>query len=280
MKTLAVIKAALLVAVVLPIALAATLVALTSDAPAAARRAGPRTPAVGSASGVVQIAGEDVIVSVLVRASDASRASTEARAALKRNYPHAALASVLNTKARGGNTGFTVNGLVWDTLPVPVNYNDAGAPVAGALADLTAAMTTWDDVPTSSFAFAYAGDTDRCPSLIDECHASDQFDGHNDVGWVDLVDPNVLAVTFWGTKTREFDTAMNIHPPNFSWATGCPPSQAYSYSVQSVFTHELGRALGLGTSKDPSSIMYEPYQGHCTLGTDDVLGVSALYPEP
>jgi hypothetical protein len=277
MKTIAVMAAALLVVVVLPLALATTLFAtFTSRDPVAARRDGPQRP-VGSASGVIQVSGEDIIVSVLVVASDDAHADADAEAALERNYPHASESSTLNTKARGGNTGFTVNGLVWDALPVPVNYNDAGAPVTGALASLKAAIATWNDVPTSSFAFAYTGATTRCPSLIDECPGVSSFDGHNDVGWVDLADPNLLAVTFWGTKTKEFDAVLDN--ANFPWATGCPPAQAIGFSVQSVFTHELGRALGLGSSKDPSSIMYPPYQGYCALGLVDVQGVSALYPQ-
>jgi hypothetical protein len=235
---------------------------------------GAGSPVIATAAGIVRVGDEDVVVEVTVLASDAAHASHDAQAALARNYPQA---SALNTKARGGNTGFTVNGLIGNTLPVSFSDNDDGAPVTGALADLTAAMATWNDVPTSSFAFSYAGTTSRCPSLVDECPGAAAFDGHNDVGWLDLADPTLLGVTWWGTKSKEFDTALDN--ANFRWLTGCAAPLAGVYNVQAVYLHELGRALGLGTSKDPGSVMQTPYTGRCTLGAVDVEGVSALYPQ-
>ena len=233
-----------------------------------ASRGGGHTATIASASGVISVAGEDVIVDVTVAASDAEHGASEAQAALRRRFP-----SAQATRARGGNGSFTVNGLVASVLPVAVNYNDAGAPISGALADLTAAMMTWTDVPTSSFAYAYAGATTRCPSLVDECPGTTYFDGHNDVGWLDIADPSILGITWWGTKTAEFDMAIDNR--NFTWFTGCTAN----YSLQSVYLHELGHALGLGHSKDPSNIMYAVYSGpRCTLGAGDVQGVSTLYP--
>ena len=48
-----------------------------------------------------------------------------------------------------------------------------------------------------------------------------------------------------------------------------------------VSIHELGHALGLAHSTNPSSIMYETYQHHNTkpfkMPLDDILGIRAIY---
>jgi hypothetical protein len=157
---------------------------------------------------------------------------------------------------------------------VTVNYNHAGNGLGGAKTELLAAMSTWGAVSTSSFSFATGADTTRCPSLVQECRGPQKYDGHNDIGWININDPSVLGVTWYSTTRDEFD--MAIDNTNFTWVAGC----AGNYSLQTVYLHELGHALGLGHSSDTSAVMYAYYGGpHCSLSQDDVNGVSSLYPD-
>ncbi len=228
-----------------------------------------------SAQGVVTIGGERVVVEVWVAVPRGADPAATARAALRRAYPEAAPL----TDAQ--SSGYTTTGLVWDTLPVVVTYNGAGTPsyldAATARTQLTTAMQTWTNVPTSSFAFADGGDTTRCPSLVKECPGPQFFDGHNDVGWIDIKDPSVLGVTWYSTSVDEFDMAIDNR--NFTWSVTCTDVSG-QFDLQTVYLHELGHALGLGHSSDPQAVMYAYYLGaRCALSQDDIDGVSALYPE-
>lgn len=228
-----------------------------------------------SAQGAATIGGQRVIVEVWVAVPAGADPAATARAALRRAYPEAAPL----TDAQ--SSGYTASGLVWDVLPVTVNYNGGGRPsylaASTARAQLTTAMQTWTDVPTSSFAFADGGNTTRCPSLVKECPGPQAFDGHNDVGWIDIKDPSVLGVTWYSTSIDEFDMAIDNR--NFTWSTTCA-NVSGQYDLQTVYLHELGHALGLGHSSDAQAVMYAYYSGaHCALSQDDIDGVSALYPE-
>lgn len=228
-----------------------------------------------SAQGVVSIGGQRVVVEVWVAVPAGADPAATARGALRRAYPEAAPL----TDAQ--SSGYTTTGLLWDVLPVVVNYNGAGRPsylgAAAARAQLTAAMQTWTDVPTSSFTFADGGDTTRCPSLVKECPGPQAFDGHNDVGWIDIKDPSVLGVTWYSTSIDEFDMAIDNR--NFTWSVTCTDVSG-QYDLQTVYLHELGHALGLGHSSDAQAVMYAYYTGaRCALSQDDIDGVSALYPE-
>jgi hypothetical protein len=255
-------------------ALAAVAVAalwLAFGGPAEGRQ---QTPLAAAARGVVTIDGERVIVEIWAAVPAGADPEVAARAALRRAYPEAALL----TDAQ--SSGYTTTGLIWDVLPVWVNYNGSGRPSylseSTARNQLTQAMQTWTDVATSSFAFADGGDTIRCPSLVKECPGRQFFDGYNDVGWIDISDPSVLGVTWYSTTIDEFDMAIDNR--NFTWSTTCT-NVSGQFDLQTVYLHELGHGLGLGHSSDTQAVMYAYYTGaHCQLAQDDVDGVSALYP--
>ncbi len=181
------------------------------------------------------------------------------------------------------SSNFTTTGLVWpqffDSNPsnnfVTQYYNPASDPTSGGETALLNSQATWSSVPTSSFAFQYGGQTTRCPSLVRECPGPQFFDGKNDVAWLALSGCCTLGVTWWGTTTPEADMALNT---NFSWNTGCTDVSG-SFDAQTVFTHENGHVAGLGHSDDPNAVMYPYYLGaRCTLGQDDINGISFLYP--
>jgi hypothetical protein len=155
-------------------------------------------------------------------------------------------------------------------------YNPTGDPTGGGLAALQNTHNTWNAVSSSSFAFSYEGTTTRCPSLVNECPGAQVFDGLNDVAWLDLGRCSIfrctLGVTWFSTSgADEADMALNTR---VSWKTN-----GSDYDVETVLLHENGHAAGLGHSENVQAIMYAYYQGvRQTLHSDDITGISALYP--
>jgi len=260
-------RIATLTAALVGVALALSLIASTT-ARGPAQPA--RSPLVAAVHGRVHVDGRDLIVEILVAVPDGADADAAAHAALHRAYPEA-----LPLTDGAQATGYTTNGLVWTDPPPPVvvNYNAAGSPLAGAKTDLLAAMTSWSTVATSSFSYVYGADTTRCPSLVKECPGGQTLDGNHDVGWADIADSSVLGVTWYSTSADEFDIILDN--ANFVWAAACTGN----YSLQTVYLHELGHAVGLGHSEVTTAVMYAYYSGpRCALAQPDIDGVSALYP--
>lgn len=230
--------------------------------------------------GIVKVNGQDTIVEILVAIQPGENPEAGARAALLRAYPD----------ARPINSAeFSTTGLVWDVFSdantsnnfVTVNYNPQGTP--GNLNNhrnvWLASQVTWTNVTTSKFVYQDGGDTTRCPSLVRECPGPQYFDSKNDVGWLDIKDPSILGVTWYGTSTDEFD--MVLDNQNFSWFVGDPGSiPSNAFDAQTVWLHEFGHGFGLGHSNVAGAVMEPFYDGvRRVLHQDDINGINFLYPE-
>jgi hypothetical protein len=157
-----------------------------------------------------------------------------------------------------------------------MNYNPADDRLAGesvnGLASLTTAAAAWNGVSTSSFVFDTSGTTTVCPSLVRECPGRQTTDGTNDFAWMSIKGRNTLGVTWYNTSVPETDMALNL---NFTWAS----DGVADFDAQTVIQHELGHVLGLGHSTVSGSLMEAVYDGvRRALTTDDIAGITALYP--
>lgn len=261
-------------------ALALALAFATAPAPATPHEPPSRLVA---AHATVDVAGEPALVTLLLEVGPREDARAVAEAALPAVDAEARLTDGQTTV----ELPFAMTGVVWDDLPVVVNYNDARAADTGAggkaarLDALRAAMNTWNAVPTSFFEFSFGTNTTRCPSLADACPGPKSFDGKNDVGWVDLSERRVLASTTSGLRRDEFDMVINRRAGR--WYAG-PLERAPIggwYDLETVLLHELGHALGLDHSATTHSVMYAGYLGvRRALTLDDVYGITILYPRP
>jgi hypothetical protein len=236
---------------------ASALFAAPTAAGAADRQAGDR---VVSAHGTKQIDGQTVYLEILVVVKPGQSESAAKDRALKAQ------------KAKTVSSRYAFTGLVWDNATTTQRYNPSGQPVNGQSA-LGATMTTWNNAG-SRFRFVNGGTTSTCPSLVPGCPGGQRFDGQNGVGWAALED-GTLGVTVYNPSIDEADMGINTRYP---WNLGCQELPT-SYDLQTVLLHENGHVVGLDHSNDINAIMYPSYQqADCTLGTDDINGIRALYP--
>ena len=229
------------------------------------------------ASGFGKVPGRDLIVHVWVVVPPGANANEVADEAVRRQG-----ARPIDSEE------FATNGLVWDQFSdndpgndfVLVNYNSKGVPdnVSDERTTWLASEATWTAVPTSGFVFTDGGDTGRCPSLVRECKGPQKFDGNNDVGWLNIAEPGILGVTWFGTQTDEFD--MVLDNENFTWyvgeSTGIPSG---AIDAETVWLHEFGHGLGLSHSAVEGAVMEPFYDGvRRAPHQDDVDGITFLYP--
>jgi hypothetical protein len=246
--------------------LALAVAVLASAALPAAASAAPRT---ASATGVAEVAGEEMFVEVVVKVPAGQSARHATRAALAEQG-----ARPEQPPGGGGPGGPGFTGLVWDVLPVMQNYNPGGEPVP-AQPLLTATQAAWSSVPRSDFAMSFGGQTSRCPSIVRECPGRQLLDGFNDVGWTRLPG-GTLGVT-WSTigGADEADMALSTRVP---WSTGCINVPG-AFDAQTVLLHENGHVAGLDHASSTASVMYPSYQGaRCSLGALDAQAIRTLYP--
>jgi len=173
------------------------------------------------------------------------------------------------------------NMIFWDNLvdedtsndTISVEYSHLSTPsylVQSEVFEAVAGATqTWASAQGTNVVFSLSEGHDRCPSLIAECPGERKFDGHNDIGWIGLNAPGVLATTSFGTQTDEFDIALD--PGEAAWNS--------DIDLGTIILHELGHALGLAHSEVAGSVMEASYTGPRTsLQESDVAAISNLYP--
>ncbi len=230
---------------------------------------------IASAIGIAEIQGQDVFVEVLVLVAEGRSAEAATAAALAAQGARPFALDDIESQE------FTFTGLFWESLPVVQYYNDSNEPagIDGETA-LQNTQNMWNSVATSAFDSTYAGATSRCPSLVDECPGPQSFDTYNDVAFLALKPCNIafgctIGVTWSGVNIDEADMAITT---KVAWNDTCSDVSG-TLEVQTVIGHEEGHVVGLGHSSDPLALMHTPYSGaQCSLGADDIAGVSALYP--
>ena len=261
----------------------ATLVALAAVGLGATSGEAAPGARVVSALGVKETGGQRLFVHVAALVPPGVTDAAAAKAALAAQNARPATPGDLDSAE------FQTTGLVWDQYTdsnsgndfVTQHYNPANDPTGGGEAALLNTHDTWSNVSTSAFAFAYGGQTDRCPSLVDECSGPQAFDGFNDVAWLSLSGPCnavlgcTLGVTWFSTDIDEADMALNTKA---RWSLGCT-NQGNLIDTETVLLHENGHVAGLAHSEVQEAVMYASYQGaRCSLHQDDIDGISFLYP--
>jgi hypothetical protein len=187
--------------------------------------------------------------------------------------------------------------LRWKDTPVRWYATEQGAANVSATAFQAAvsrAFDTWQNVPTASISFSFAGFTAAAP--FDE-------DGISVLGFVDRSEPEferVLGATSFviDDVTGEIVESDIFFNSAFQWSTS-DAGQSGRFDLQSVATHEIGHFLGLGHSAigetEPrssggrrvlasSAVMFPISFGTVntadrTLQPDDIAGASDLYPD-
>jgi len=196
----------------------------------------------------------------------------------------------------GMSLGDEVVELKWTESQTPVRYYVTNQGVPGVSATqfqdaLSRAFDTWENVPTSSISYDFAGFTAGRPG---------EDDGWSTIGFLDEPDlERVLASTSFliDDATGTLIEADIFFNSAFQWSTSTS-GQSNRYDLESIALHEIGHLSGLGHSALGETSVSEG--GRRVLATnavmfpiafaagttsnralrpDDIAGVSDLYPD-
>jgi peptidoglycan hydrolase-like protein with peptidoglycan-binding domain len=166
---------------------------------------------------------------------------------------------------------YQLSGYAWPIAELKYGFGplsgDAGAQFQRDA--VIAAMNSWSAV--APIAWAQRTNPDVLVSFVPIAHG----DGHDFVG--------EFAHAFYPWSCGPFSCAslagdVHFNDESWTWGTGNGGSVQ---DVQSTALHELGHALGLGHSADPSASMYasKPLGAiKRDLAQDDINGILAIYP--
>jgi hypothetical protein len=162
------------------------------------------------------------------------------------------------------------DGVSWgsgtDNLNATLDAEFDGTSWEGLIAD---AFQVWSAATNLNFELVPDGDYAFNTSGLAE---GDSRFGDIRIGGYNLGSPTTIAQTYGpppdgstGAGDVMLNTSMNFGPGS-------------GYDFETVMIHEIGHALGLGESPQPTSVMYSYYSGvHHSLSPYDVEGIQSLY---